>query len=386
MLDFVSQNPTSPYALKFVPLIKQIDPALVSPELTRVQSLTETIALTIREANLQDAFASNPLPASVDDSSKQAGTTPSPVIPVTEKNGFLVEGDLADVVLLYNANPDAPHVARNLRGDFVFSEDRADVCMFGSNPAGTALTVKTELLSFHARTVTGLSQSCDPLRLAVYDIVAAQRGAFLRSNLADALSLTKSIETGEFGNFTTITALAQRTATEAEHRKVDEITSDIARGSRSGFGLILLKSGSPNVCMIVGDKTEALTHLLLSAADKLGVDIGANPTILRSTAEEAFAGIRKGQCGAAYAAAADLKTLSESLRRENIPFGFSSTWMTPSEIDAADASLAESRRVVEQQETERRQKAADQARTRRSTQSRSKLDRKGQGSGAAHSV
>ena len=347
MLDFVSQNPTSPYALKFVPLIKQIDPALVSPELTRVQSLTETIALTIREANLQDAFASNPLPASVDDLSKQAGTTPSPVIPVTEKNGFLVEGDLADVVLLYNANPDAPHVARNLRGDFVFSEDRADVCMFGSNPAGTALTVKTELLSFHARTVTGLSQSCDPLRLAVYDIVAAQRGAFLRSNLADALSLTKSIETGEFGNFTTITALAQRTATEAEHRKVDEITSDIARGSRSGFGLILLKSGSPNVCMIVGDKTEALTHLLLSAADKLGVDIGANPTILRSTAEEAFAGIRKGQCGAAYAAAADLKTLSELLRRENIPFGFSSTWMTPSEIDAADASLAESRRVVE---------------------------------------
>ena len=56
-----------------------------------------------------------------------AATTTNPVpalkLPTTEKNRFLVEGDLDDVEILYNANAKAPHIAENLRGDFVFSQN-----------------------------------------------------------------------------------------------------------------------------------------------------------------------------------------------------------------------------------------------------------------------
>ena len=65
---------------------------------------------------------------------RQAREPPSPTLPITEKNRFLIEGDLADVVALYNAGAKAPHVALNLRGEFVFADDRANVCLFGPQP------------------------------------------------------------------------------------------------------------------------------------------------------------------------------------------------------------------------------------------------------------
>jgi hypothetical protein len=373
MLDFVSQNPTSPQAIKFVSLIKQVDPLLVAPELARLQPLTEKIALTIREAGLQDAFIgvkdaasippvvttiqNNPLskPSQPTDPASQTQ------IPITDKNRFLIEGDLSDIVLLYNASHNAPHVARNLRGDFVFSDDRVDSCIFGSAPSSVALTVRTRLLDLHPRIITGLNQACDPLRLGNYDVVAVQRGAFLRSNLADALSLTKSVETDELAKLALITAAQQQEAAEAERTAIKEITADIGGNSRSGFGLVLLKTSSPNVCMIVGDKTEALSQLLLANADKLSFEMHSNPTISRSSAEDAFINVQKSQCGAVYASATDLKTITEAMSRDGIPFSFSSIWMTPAEINSADSLATEAQRLAEQQSTERAQKAADEA-------------------------
>ena len=56
----------------------------------------------------------------------------NPTLPPIEKNRFLLEGDLADVVALYNAGATAPHVVLNLRGEFVFTDDRANVCLFAA--------------------------------------------------------------------------------------------------------------------------------------------------------------------------------------------------------------------------------------------------------------
>jgi hypothetical protein len=195
-----------------------------------------------------------------------------------------------------------------------------------------------------------------------YDIVAAQRGAFLRLNEADALSLLGGVEKGEFGKLTVVTAAEQREASEKERLDASEIAADVSSGSRGGFGLIFLKSSSSNVCMVVGDKTEALTHLLLAKADKLALEMRGNPTISRATAEETFVSLKQSRCGAVYASAADLKSIAEGLARDGIAFTFANVWMTSDDIDAADAGARESHRVVEQRETERRQRAADQQR------------------------
>jgi len=71
---------------------------------------------------------------------------------------------------------------------------------------------------------------------------------------------------------------------------------------------------------------------------------------------------RKAQCGAIYASAPDLKTISEGLTRANIPFSFSGLWIRLSELDAKDAEVAEKHRIEVQQATEKAQRDADEAR------------------------
>ena len=284
------------------------------------------------------------------------------MLPTTDKNRFLLEGDLNDVLALYNAGANAPHVALNLRGQFVFADDRANVCLFGGNPDGVSLIVRSALAPYLLKTITGLDQSCDPQKLETYDIVATQRGAFLKTAQADALSLIKQIENGAMRQFALISASDIAAAAAAERTAVEQIERDVAAGARNGFGVILLKSTSPNLCVVAPEKNEAHAQLILRNADKLTFDMHVAPILAKRSAEDAFVGAQKAQCGAVYASAADLKTLSKGLTREGIPFSFSSLWITSAELDAKDAELAEKKRLDAQESAERQQKADDERR------------------------
>jgi hypothetical protein len=373
MLDFVSRNPTSPYAVNLIPLIKQIEPLLVARDLTPLQAVTQKIDLTIREAGLHDAFIATaekvpvvaqnaPLSGSTQ-SSKPPGSpveSPAPQMPTTEKNRFLVDGDLDDIVLLYNAGADAPHIARNLRGEMVFSGDRADICIFAKNPDGVALAVKSSVAQFHVRSIVGVNQVCNLGRLNSYDIVASQRGAFLRQSPTDALTLIKGVELGDYRELASITAATLKEAASSERLKIEEIASDVAKGTRDGYGVVLLKTGSPNICVAASDRLEAHSQLLFAAADKLSFDMHTAPSVSSTTAENAFLQVQKAQCGAIYAAADDLKKLVEALTRDRIPYAFASIWMTAADIEAADKAARERQRIAEERATEQARKTEDE--------------------------
>ena len=101
----------------------------MSPDLDQLRSLTDKVDLAIREAKLNQAFLDFQSAAKSAEAQKPNETKPE-TIPLTDKNRFLmVGGDPTDVLLLYNAGPHAPHVALNLRGELVFADDRADVCL-----------------------------------------------------------------------------------------------------------------------------------------------------------------------------------------------------------------------------------------------------------------
>ena len=361
----VSKNPLAPEVATLMPLIKQIGPALDKPSLDQLQPLTDQIGNAIREAKLDDAFraaqvaranqAAPPAP-------QPSAQPPSPPLPITEKNRFLIEGDLADVVALYNAGAKAPHVALNLRGEFDFTDDRANVCLFGLNPDGVDLTIRSMLAPYHLKAVTGLDQPCDSQRLDAYDVVAMQRGAFLKSTQIDALSLIKQIEIGAMRKFALVSAADQAAASAAERAAIEQISTDVAADAKTGFGVILLKTGSPNLCGVVGDKVEAHKLLILKNADKLTFDMQLAPVIAVESAEDAFAGAQKARCGAIYASAADLKTIGDGLAHAAIPFSFSSLWIASSELDAKDAEVAEKHRLEEQRAAKAAQDAADEAR------------------------
>jgi hypothetical protein len=215
--------------------------------------------------------------------------------------------------------------------------------------------------SYHPKEIAGIDSQCDARHLATYDLVATERRVFLNSAPADALALIGDVEAGTFRKFRVVTAQEINTRADAEHAAVTAITQDVANSARAGYGVILLKSLSANLCLVATQNKEALRQLVLKNADKLALEMRVSPSIVPMSAEEAFEGAQKAQCGAVYAEAGALKTFSEALTRANMPFVFSSVWITPEDLDAEVAKIAETNRREAQQATERAQREADQA-------------------------
>jgi len=121
---------------------------LSAPDLRSASDPDEKVDLAIRRPNLQGAFneahdatakaASDRSqlsdgPKNTDVGQPDAKTTLRR-FPRTPKNRFLMEGDLNDVIILYSAGAAAPHIAKNLRGDFVFGADSANSCLLERTP------------------------------------------------------------------------------------------------------------------------------------------------------------------------------------------------------------------------------------------------------------
>ena len=372
LVGYSAKNPLASEVATFLPLIKQLDPALDKPGLDQLQRLTGQVDLAIREANLSEAFrtaqteqpklsALTPVPQTEVDR-KDAGPRDFK-LPDTDRNRFLLDGDLADVLLLYNA-ADAPHVALNLRGQFVFAEDKANACLFGENPKSIALTIRPALAPYNIKAIKGLDQPCDPQKLEAYDILIMQRGAFLKAAQVDTLSLLKQIEKDAIRQFAALSASDIAATSAAERAATEQIASDVAAGARNGFGAILLANGSADFCVVVSDRGEAHDQLILGHAEELTYDMQAAPSLVTKSKDDAFVAVGKKKCGAIYAVASDLKEITEGLARDKIPFTFSTLWITQAAVDGKVAELADRSRSDAKQMLERQQRAEDEKRLR----------------------
>ena len=308
LLNYIAKNPLSAAAPALGDLAQQIAPLLKRSDLAPLQAMVDKIDLAIREADIEDDFV-----ASQKDQPKAAAPlianapTPSPTptsdasqLPITERNKFLIEGDLADVEILYNASASAPHIALNLRGEYVFADNQASVCLFGENPDGFAVSVKKTLSdAIPSKSVEiAITGTCDTTNLASYDIVATQRGAFLRSSKSAALALIKAIENDDYRRFVTIGAATVGKVADGERAKIEQIKANVSDGAPDGYGIVLLKTGSPNLCVAVTDKMNSHRELLLRASDKIALDMQSGVVLKSATIDDAFIGFQKRQCGA----------------------------------------------------------------------------------------
>jgi hypothetical protein len=279
ILDYIGKNPSADPTPGFATLVAQLNPALQRHDLNQLQPLVDKIDLAIREASLENAFnasiamqkdnPSSPAKPAEPPDSPSPDSTPTGKLPDTPKNRFLVEGNLDDVEILYNASASAPHVAQNLRGEFVFARDQASVCLFGQNPDGLGLIVKRTIsAAIAAKSIAVAIEPCDPGRLLNYDIIATQRGAFLRSTGDAAFALIKIIENDNYRKFAEITAIDLIKAADTERAKIDEIKANVADGAPDGFGIALVKTGSEILCLATNDKIQSHRQLLLRAEAK----------------------------------------------------------------------------------------------------------------------
>ena len=370
ILDYIGKNPTADATPALAALFKQLDPALQRANLNQLQRLVDKIDVAIRENNLESDFvaaqkeANNSLEKNTETTpTVSPNSAPAVRLPTTEKNRFLVEGDLDDVEILYNANPKAPHIAQNLRGDFVFSQNEARICLFGQNSAGLALTAEQAVLAkADTRQIAVTVEPCNPEQLLNYDIVATQRSAFLQTKRDDALALITTIEDNDFRKFAEVTAADLNKAADAERAQIEKIKANVADGAPDGFGVVLLKTESSNLCLAVGGELPSHRQLLHRDEDKLNLEMQTEVVIKDTNIDDAFVDIQKRQCGAVYASAADLKTLTAALTRNDIPYVFSTLWILPADVKREVAELAEKTRIAAQQETERAERNADQSR------------------------
>ena len=235
IVDYIGKNATADVSADLNAYYKQLNPALQQPILNELKPLVNKVEVAIREAKLEDAFN-----AWRERSLDTNGPENPPVtdLPLTGKNWFLVEGALDDVEILYNASQNAPHVAENLRGEFVFAQSQARVCLFGQNPSELALIVKQEISAMtDPRQIAVVVEPCNPEQLLSYDIVATQRNAFLRSKKEDALALIKHIEENNYRKFAEVTAADLNKAADAERAKIENIKANVADGAPDGFGI-----------------------------------------------------------------------------------------------------------------------------------------------------
>ncbi len=395
LVGAVAQDPTSPQAARFLELAKKADAVLASPDLDQSQAAMGTIEAAIKDAGLRDAYAAAsaaakqvavaeavvpqppasstaksapPASASTFSAAPQplAGASSSPrsgaSLPVTEKNRFLLDGGREDVVLMVNASPKAPHVYRDLKGDIVFDRDQADVCLFGhSIDADLASVVRSALASYKLKQIALAQTPCEGDRLDSYDLIATRRGQFLRQDMSAALQLVAAIEAGTLKQLSTLTPSALQTAQATEAVAAEAVAEDVARGTRFGFGFLLVADGVSGLCTVTPQDAEAHQKLIAARADVLTAAMGAEPISAPTTADGAFVSAKRGRCGAVYASAGDLKTVADGLQRDGTKYRFSSLWFTLADIQGTADAIKADRSAAEKQMAERQRRQAEDA-------------------------
>ena len=248
MVTYIAKNAASARAASFIPLVKQIDKSVAAPDLASLKPLTERVDLAIRQAGERDSYIAavakfqteetvTPTLVSAPAPTASQVAVANPALPVasssvapfqlasTPKNRFLVEGELADLVLLFNSGR-APHVVKNLRGDIVFEGGIADACIFqtrgtADDSADAAKRVLRKQYGVEALNLD--SNGCGAGRLASYDVIIAKRGTFLKQEATYSLSLVKEIETDQFKPLITLTEADVKGIDSAEKIKAAEL-------------------------------------------------------------------------------------------------------------------------------------------------------------------
>ncbi len=392
LVGAVAQDPTSPQAARFLTLAKQADAVLASPDLDHAQTAMGTIEAAIKDAGLRDAYATAsaaakqvavaeavvpqpvasaaptaaPVPSAAAPSPPAGAPSPqspSASLPETDRDRFLLDGGRDDVVLMVNASPKAPHVYRDLKGDIVFDRDQADVCLFGRGAdPDLAGVVRSALGPYKLKQMSLPQTPCDGDHLDGYDVVAIRRGQFLRQDMPAALQLVGSVEAGTLKQLAIVTPAALQTAQATEAVAAEAVAEDVARGTRPGFGFLVVADGVSGLCAVTPQDAEAHQRLLAGHADVLTAAMGAEPIAAPTTADGAFVSAKRGRCGAVYASAADLKTVADGLQRDGTKYRFSSLWFAPAEIQGASDAIKAERAAAEKQMAERQRQQAEDAR------------------------
>jgi hypothetical protein len=376
--DQIAQNLTSPETEAFAALLSEYDSALKEPELATLTKLNERLRKIVSERGLTDTYDQ-----AMADQDHGQQTPPEPEIqPTTKassthKNRFLLEGDLTDWVLLFNATGKAPHVVRNIRGDIVFEGRQADACVLHT-PAGRIEKSDVEdiLASFNVETVHLDSGPCPETRLKNYDVLIALRGELLKQPSSYLDPLLGLVEDGTFQKLETLRSDEFQAVKDRWKIAATDIEREIEAATRPGYGLVKIDNDSATICMTTADTEQTAQRELLNEQRKvLSRFFSTPPEVSSTTPDAAFTAAKRGECGAIYASRSDLWEDIKGFRRDNIRYSVIPLWFEPKQVaDRADEIRSEEEKALkaEQDLKRKREEEAELAKLHEQTHAKEK--------------
>jgi hypothetical protein len=140
-----------------------------------------------------------------------------------------------------------------------------------------------------------------------------------------------------------------------------DLADNIQKSAVKGYGIVYVHNGSAGICRAVEDKKQVHNRLIDQSAGRLEVELNAIPYTLNDfkATEGAFILVKRGECGAIYAASDDLATLLESLARDKLKPEMLPIWFSENDIEN-ETRLVEEEAARQAAEAEAKQKVIDE--------------------------
>ena len=264
-------------------------------------------------------------------------------LPVTtDRNRYLLDGPLDETMVLVNESGRAG-VVRNLRGELIFDGGKATLCFAHDNSldAFALSELKRKIVERGATTVNVLAATCAAQDLDKYDLVAVSRGLFATVSADLATSILTAADRSEISLLDSVSDRDLQIARNGESIKSLQLENDLFGKALEGYGIVVVANGTSVVCQTVAASQKAHESLIGRSQDRLQLELGSSPSVLSTSVDSAFVASKRGQCGAIYGAAKDLKDLISSLQRDKKNYHVLPVWYSAGDVEAEQTKMAD---------------------------------------------
>jgi hypothetical protein len=347
----ITNNPTALYTGTFIQSLESLDTALAAPDLERLRTLTSKVDVSIREVHLQDEFIKSKNILSQLDSNASGPDRSRPMnesnmLRKTDNNAFLVDGDMHDIIVLYNASTQSANVTKSLSGAITFENGNATGCLYTPNfDNGYSQLLKQKLISeFQLLKLVIDSSECSRIDLLTYDVIAVERGQFVQMQSQNQVPLYSELEANHFKQLMILTSGELNRLAIEQKKDREKILADIENGSGDGYGIVGTSQHATAICLVINDREDGHRQLLQDQ-----VELSTSNIIRKSTLDDAYKAIQHNECQAVYSSSGELKRLTAALMKDGANYSVAVVWNTEEEINKADKFVQEKREAETKQ-------------------------------------
>jgi uncharacterized protein len=288
----------------------------------------------------------------------------------------IFKGDDDDVVFLLNESDRPLNAIRNLKGDVVFEDGKADVCRVKKLTLDTDYKVALldELGGKGIKEFTKgfAATACGSLEKSEADLVVFRRGVFLNSKFEDAEAVLMQLQSQEFTIFYTSSSAAYKAEIASRGGEAREVQAGVMSGSLKGFGLLILDNKAKGVCAVESGNQKTDTNMIGTLKKELSKELLSVVVPIKfGNLNRTFISLKRKKCRFFFANSENLKTVHAALKRDRITSAFHHQW-----IDEAITEDATSKNRVIKKKTEDTEIAFEQERKVEKAHKEAELKRK----------